>query len=313
MLSRIADSLFWLSRYMERAEGLLRVTSTHYILSLDKDVNGPLTWQQVLETFTTCNENEIAGITHNTGAALQKLLTDTTNSNSLKVIIGRARENARGIQDYVTKEVWEEVNSVYHLVQQPSLNKRLSDYEAADVLDMFTRHSVLYTGITDITMARGIGWSFMNLGKYIERCLETIILTNKQYQLIHYKVDEMKDIMLWRHLLMSLSGYELHLKTYRSSLYNHDVLHQVLFNEEFPHSVVYSLGRIDRHLQDVTRKNTSDENAALMRCFGRLYSKVKHTDLEVLNNHNLQQFLEELRNDLLHFTKLLSQNFFSYA
>lgn len=313
MLSRIADSLFWLARYMERAEGLLRVTSTHYILSLDKDVNGPLTWKPVLETFTSCTDAEMDAIALNTGDALKKLLTDTSNSNSLKVIITKARENARGIQDYITKEVWEEVNSFYHLIHQPSLDKRLSNYEAADILDLFTRHSVLYTGITDITMARGIGWGFMNLGKYIERCLETIVLTNKQYQRINYRMDEIKDIMLWRHLLMSLSGYELHLKTYRSSLYNHDVLHQVSFNEDFPHSIVYSMGRIDRHLQDVTRKNISEETAALMRCFGRLYSKVKNTDLDVLNNDNLQQYLEDLRNDLLYFTTLLSQKFFSYA
>lgn len=313
MLSRIADSLFWLARYMERAEGLLRVTSTHYSLALDKDVNGVLTWQPVLETFTGATADEIAEIAHHTGPALMKLLTDTSNSNSLKTIIGKARENARGIQDYITKEVWEEVNSFYHLINQPSLDRRLRTYEAADVLQEFTRHSVLYTGITDITMARGKGWAFMNLGKYIERCLETIILTNKQYELNYYKVNEIKDIMQWRYLLISLSGYELHLKTYRSSLYNHDVLHQVLFNEDFPHSVIYSLGRIDRHLQDVTKNSISEENAALHRNFGRLYSKVKHTDLEVLNNDTLQPFLKELRHDLLDFTHLLTQKFFSYA
>ncbi|HJT74054.1 MAG TPA: alpha-E domain-containing protein [Chitinophaga sp.] len=313
MLSRIADSLFWLARYMERAEGLLRVSSTHYSLSLDKDVNGELTWQPVLETFTSATTSEIREIAHHTGPALMKLLTEANNNNSLKAIIGRARENARGIQDYITKEVWEEVNSFYHLINQPLLDRRLLTYEAADVLQEFTRRSVLYTGITDITMARGTGWAFMNLGKYIERCLETIVLTNKQYELNYYKVNEIKDIMQWRHLLMSLSGYELHLKTYRSSLYNHDVLHQVLFNEDFPHSVIYSLGRIDRHLQDVTRKSFSEENAALQRNFGRLYSKVKHTDLEVLNDDTLQPFLEELRQDLLHFTHLLSQKFFSYA
>lgn len=313
MLSRIADSLFWLARYMERAEGLLRVTATHNLLSLDKDVNGPLTWRPVLETFTSSGEEEIKAIEGNTGAALKKLLTDTANHNSLKSIIGKARENARGIQDYITKEVWEEVNSFYHLINQPALDHRLSNYEAADILDTFTRHSVLYTGITDITMARGIGWGFMNLGKYIERCLETIVLTDKQYSVNRYKVDEIKDIMQWRHLLMSLSGYELHLKTYRSYQYTHDVLHQVLFNEDFPHSVIYSLGRIDRHLQDVTKGHISEENAALIRNFGRLHSKVKHLEIDDLNNQTLQPFLAELRHDLLHFTNLLSQKFFSYA
>ncbi|QHS59620.1 alpha-E domain-containing protein [Chitinophaga agri] len=313
MLSRIADSLFWLARYMERAESLLRVTSTHNLLSLDKDVNGPLTWKPVLETFTSASSEEISSITHNSGAALKKLLTDTANHNSLKSIIGKARENARGIQDYITKEVWEEVNSFYHLINQPSVDNRLSNYEAADILDLFTRHSVLYTGITDITMARGTGWGFMNLGKYIERCMETIVLTDKQYALNQYRVDDAKDIMHWRHLLMSLSGYELHLKTYRSYQYTHDVLHQVLFNEDFAHSVIYSLGRIDRHLQDVTKGHISEENAVLIRNFGRLYGKVKHLEIDDLNNKTLQPFLDTLRHDLLQFTTLLSQKFFSYA
>lgn len=309
MLSRIADSLFWLARYMERAEGLLRVTATHYLLSLDKDVNGALSWQPVLETFTNATPAEIEDTKHHAGGALKILLTSSTNHNSLKVLIGKARENARGIQDYITKEVWEEVNSFYHLVNQATLDKRLSSYEAADMLDLFTRHSVLYTGITDITMARGTGWAFMNLGKYIERCSETIVLTNKHYQMNQYKVSGSKDVMQWRQLLMSLSGYELHLKTYRSTADNHDVLHQVLFNENFPHSVVYSLGRIDRHLQEVNRQ----DQAALNRRFGRLMSKVKYTDLDSLDNDTLEPYLADLRGDVLQFTRQLTQQFFSYA
>lgn len=292
---------------------MLRVVSTHYILSFDKDVSGNLTWKPVLEMFSGMPEEEITAIENNTGEVLQKLITDMGNTNSLKTIMGRARENARGVQDHLTKEVWEEVNSVYHLMNQPGISKQLAGDQAMEVLDLFTRHSVLYNGITHITMARGTGWSFMNLGKYIERCLEAIVLINKQYQLIHYNFDEVRDIMQWRYLLMSLSGYELHLKTYGSSNYNHNVLHQVLFNEEFPHSVLYSLSRIDRHLKEVARGNDSESNAALLRCFGRLYSKVRYTDMETLNPQTLQQFLEEIRLDLLYFTKRLVQHFFSYA
>lgn len=298
---------------MERADGMLRVVSTHYILSFDKDVSGNPTWKPVLEMFSTMPEEEITVIESNTGLVLQKLISDTENTNSLKMILHRARENARGVQDHITKEVWEEVNSVYHLMNQPGISNRLTGDKAMEVLDLFTRHSVLYNGITHITMARGTGWSFMNLGKYIERCLEAIVLINKQYQLIQYNYDEVKDIMQWRYLLMSLSGYELHLKTYGSSNYNYNVLHQVLFNEEFPHSVLYSLSRIERHLKEVASGNSSENNAALLRCFGRLYSKVRYKDMESLNPQTLQQFLEEIRLDLLQFTKQLTQHFFSYA
>ncbi|GAA0548749.1 alpha-E domain-containing protein [Chitinophaga japonensis] len=313
MLSRIADALFWMNRYMERAGGLLRAVSTHYILSLDKDVYGSYSWRQVLETFSSATPEEITAMEFNTGAALKNLITDTTNNNSLKTIVGRARENARGVQDHITKEVWEEVNAIYHLMNQPSLDQRLNSYEAAEVMNLITRHTVLYTGVTDITMSRGPGWSFMNLGKYAERCLETIVLTNREYQRIQYNLDDVQDIMQWRYLLYSLSGYELHLKTYRSANYNYNVLHQVLFNDNFPHSVAHSLGRMERRLQEVIRSNPSSDNASLMRCFGRLISRVRYTDLETLNNDTLRQFLEEIRQELLHFNKRLGQQFFSYA
>ena len=313
MLSRIADALFWLNRYMERADGLLRVVGTHYILTLDKDVHGNLTWKPVLETFTTANEQEIASIENNTEASLKKLLIDTANHNSIKVIVSRARENARGVQDHITKEVWEEVNSVYHVVNQPSLEHRLSGYQALEVIDLFVKHSVLYTGVTDITMPRGIGWSFMNLGRYVERSFETLVLAKEKFEQIEYNLDEPHDIIQWRQLLLSLSGYELHLKTYRTNNYNKNVLHQVFFNEDFPHSVIYSLSRINRYLQDIVTDNHAADHSLLLRSFGRLYSKVKYTDWDSLNHQALETFLNEVHEGLVEFNTLLGQIFFSYS
>src|ERR1700712_5869815 len=116
MLSRIADSLFWLNRYMERADGILRLASTHFILSLDKDTGGSTTWRPVLEIFTDTPDKEMLELENDTEAALSRMLLDATNPNSLLVIVNKARENARGAQDHITKEVWEEVNQLYHLV-----------------------------------------------------------------------------------------------------------------------------------------------------------------------------------------------------
>ncbi len=313
MLSRIADSLFWLNRYMERADGLLRVAYTHYNLSLDKGILGSRTWRPVLEIFTHCSEEEIVDIENNTGAALEKLLLDTNNQNSLKAIVTRARENARGAQDHITKEVWEEVNSVYHLINQPSLKEKLYSSEALHIIDVFSKHTTMYTGVTDITMPRGIGWSFMNVGKYVERCFETIIMVDKQFAQIGYDCNGVNDILQWRYLLLGLSGYELHLKTYRSTNYNRNVLHQVLFNQDFPHAVLYSLSRLDRYLKDIARENSTAENTALLRSLGRLHSSVKFMDPDTLNNLTLQQFLEDIKNGLQDFSIQLGQVFFSYS
>ena len=311
MLSRIADSLFWLNRYMERADCLLRVLYIHYRLSLDKDVKENKTWKPVLEMFVLDGGYDIAALENNTQNTLECLLTNTSNSNSLKTILNRARENARGVQDHITKEVWEEVNQMFHLINHPSVPHQLNDYEALKVIELFTKHCVAYTGITEITMSRGTGWDFMNHGRYIERCLQTIVITDKQLQQVSVGGNEANDILQWRYLLLCLSGYEMHLKIYRTPNYNYNVMHQVVLNENFTRSVIYSLRHIHIYLKRVANKQDEESNN-LLRRFGRLYSKVEFMELNTLSSSNLQPFLSEVKNDLLEFNRLFNQHFFSY-
>ena len=313
MLSRIADSLFWINRYMERSDGILRLVYVHYSLSLDKDVNRNLSWKPVLEMFTGMKEDEITKLDDNPGLVLKKILIDTTNTNSLKVLVNKARENARGVQDHITKEVWEQINGMYHLVNQPSVLNRISNYQGPEVIEIFQKQCVMYAGITEITMSRGMGWQFMNLGKFVERCLQTILLTEKQLELLDREETEVSDILQWRYLLLSLSGYELHLKTYRTADHYYNALHQVILNENFTRSIIYSLKHIDYCLNYITTLNKNEETNNLLRCFGRLYNKVKYMELKEFDNATLKPFLNELKNELLEFSTKLAQHFFSYS
>jgi uncharacterized alpha-E superfamily protein len=313
MLSRIADSMFWLNRYMERSDVLLRGVKTNYILLLDKDVNQHLSWRPLLRIFTNSDEEQIKALQDDSDAALQLLLLDIKNQNSLKVIITKSRENARGMQDHITKEVWEQVNLIYHLVNQPASGLQLKGFEAIKTIDRLTQECILYNGVTDTTMPRGMGWNFMNLGKYIERCLLTIEMTDNYFDLIHYQLEDEKDILQWRPLLLSLSGYELHLKTYRNNNHNRNTLHQVLFNEDFTRSVLYTLLRIDKYFKEVIKNNNGEEKEALAKYLGRLVSKVQYTDFEFFSQLTLQEFLYDIRKDLVEFSKQLAQYFFSYS
>ena len=195
MLSRLADSLFWLNRYMERADGLLRAMKTTYILSLDKGINSNLTWRPLLEIFTVLPQEDIILLENDTNATLHYLLTDTTNTNSLKAILTKARENARGVQDYISKEVWEQVNQMYHMANNPGLDANLTGYDALGTIENFSSSSLLFMGVIDITMPRGLGWSFMNLGRYIERCSQTAELVDRQYHEINYDLEHTIDII----------------------------------------------------------------------------------------------------------------------
>ena len=297
---------------MERTQSVLRVVRSHYIISLDNDAIGNTTWKPILEIFAQLPEVEIAHIEKQPGAVLKKILIDSNNPNSIKTIVARARENARGVQNHITKELWEAVNSMYHLTNKPYLDQKLSGPEALEVVDQLMGQSVLYAGIADITMQRGTGWDFMKLGKYLERSMETIVITDKQCQLFGYDMRQERDITQWRFLLMSLAGYEVYLKTYRTFKHNNSILHQMLLNDDYPHSVIFSLTRLSRYLRDVIKGNDTEEKLALMRTFGRLYSKIKYMDPERLETMDLQAFFKELRNDLLVFHNQLEKVFFSY-
>jgi uncharacterized alpha-E superfamily protein len=206
MLSRVADNLFWLTRYMERTDGLVRTLRNFYILSFEKDVNDNKGYQPLLSCFTSLSPGSVEYMSTQGGTMLNYLVTETGNISSVKVLLSKARENARGSQDKITKELWEQINSMYHYINQPFLVDKLNGPDALDVIENLHTQTLLYNGVVDSTMPRGLGWNFMNTGKYIERCLQTLDLTEWYLKQIDYKI-EGGDTHFWRHLLLSLSLY----------------------------------------------------------------------------------------------------------
>lgn len=312
MLSRIADSLFWLNRYMERNDCLVRVIRTNYILSFDSDQRTDFSWKDVIHLFSYDPE-AADSYGDSAAAALQYLVADTKNLNSIKVLVTRARENARGVQDYITKELWEQVNQLYHIVNHPAIGERITGSHSMEVMDLLEQNNTLFYGVTDSTMPRGQGWQFMNLGKFIERCMLTIDTILAHSQKIDHQLDTPKDILFWRNLLLSLSGYELYLKTYTRDQYNLNVIDHVIFNKNFPRSLIYSLFRIRRYLNEIADHTPIEGSVKLQKQLGRLCSKVEFTDLSSIKQEGLPQFLSSLRNDLNEFSKQLTQIYFSYA
>jgi len=313
MLSRIADGLFWLNRYMERSDCMMRVIRTNYISSFDIGNANNLSWKDVACTFSHSPEGIPEEKLEDTASALKFLVADIKNLNSLKVIISKARENARGVQDNITKEVWEHVNSVYHIVNEPDLEKKLAGSRALELIDLLDQNITLFYGVTDSTMPRGQGWSFMNLGKFIERCLLSIETSYVHFTKIDHQLDMAQDILFWRNLLLSLSGYELYLKTYTRGQHTMNVVDHVIFNKNFPRSLIYSLQRIGRYLDEVIEETKMEGSETLQKSFGRICSKVEFADMNMIKNIGLPQFLHSLRQDLADFSNQLTRIYFSYA
>ncbi|MBC7946896.1 MAG: alpha-E domain-containing protein [Chitinophagaceae bacterium] len=313
MLSRIADSLFWLNRYMERSDCMMRVIRTNYILSFDIGNTNNFSWMDVASTFSHTPEGINPEEVKDTASALKFMITDTKNLNSIKVMITKARENARGVQDNITKEVWEQVNQLYHIVNAPDLDTRLKGARSIELIDLLDQNNTLFYGVTDSTMPRGQGWAFMNLGKYIERCLLTIETAYAHFKKIEHQLDSVQDILFWRNLLLSLSGYELYLKTYTRDQHTMNVVDHVILNKHFPRSLNYSLTRINRYLHDVMEESKMEGSENLQKSFGRICSKVEFADINMIKEMGLPQFLHSLRSELVQFSNQLTRIYFSYA
>lgn len=313
MLSRIADNLFWLHRYMERADGLILTLRNTYILSFDIDLYGDHGYRPLLETYTAAEDNILDQLEKDIPGLLKFVVCNNSNPNCMRTLISKARENARGSQDKITKELWEQVNGMYHYLQNPVMADRLLEPAALSNIDYLQQQCLLYNGIVDSTMPRGLGWCFMNIGKYIERCLQTINLTDSYFAAIDYNLEGTEDLLYWRRLLLSLSGYELYLKNNRGSAHSRQILSQVIVSKHFPRSVLYSLLRIEKYLADVTTDNPVREVLALQKQFGRLRSLVEYTDVNMVQQANLKDLLEVIRRQTWDFSTNLSKVFFSYT
>jgi uncharacterized alpha-E superfamily protein len=313
MLSRIADNLFWLNRYMERVDALARSTRYFYILGFDTWEGETLGYAPLLKCFTSASPQHILEVQHSPQAVLQWVIADGSNPNSLKALVGKARENARASQDKITKEVWEQVNALYHFIRGESIGTQLAGEGALPVLDKLEKECLLYHGIIDATMPRGLAWEFMNIGRFLERSLLTIDFLQAYLEPMHYNLQANDDMLYWRRLLYALSGYELYLKTNRGSQHTKQVIYQAIMNNHFPHSILYSLQRANKYVDAVLEQNAQPAAEKLGKQFGRLKSPVEFMDLATLDGETLHAMLAGLRRQILDFSMDFSKIYFSYT
>lgn len=310
MLSRIAESLYWMRRYAERADGILRVLRINFITSLDH--NPDFSWDPTLRMVTTLDEAGIQALAQDSDAVLRYVICSRENPNSIRNIAARARENARGIQDHVTKEVWESLNAFYHQVNGPEVEAAIERKEQIVMLGTLLNHCLLFFGVSDVTMPRGQGWNYMNIGKFIERGIQTADMLETRFGKINYDLNNPSDLPHWRNLLLSLSGYELYLKRYHSGLQSRNVAELAILNPEFPRSILYCSARLERTMQEMAQENLS-ATPQLRKIAGRLHSKVAYTDIESISQTGLHRFLSDLRLDFHLFHDALSKTYFSYS
>ncbi len=310
MLSRVADSLYWMSRYMERTDGILRMLRINYASSQD-DVQ-EFSWKPVLRIFTYLDEERAAAIAHRSRTVLQYMVTDKENSNSVLNIVTHARENARSVQDHITKELWQCLNDFYHTIRDEQLVRGLHTDDPVSILDVLVRQGLLYYGIMDITMARGEGYAFINIGKFLERGVQSADILDIKFSDLQYDFTR-TDTTYWKYLLLSISGYELYLKTYRSGFDARNVVEQIVLNRDFPRSILYSVNRLQLHFERLKGERNREAYQKIDFMIGKIHSRVKYSTVDSILHQGLHAYLNSVKEELYEVGNAFNQHYFAYT
>ncbi len=308
MLSRVADSVFWMARYMERTNGMLRILRTNYISSQDevKDFN----WQTLLRSHSDASPEEMQALENNSIKCLHHILLDRNNGASVFNNITRARENARAVQDHITKEVWQCLNDYYHLIRTKEINTQVQSGDPVTALDSLIHHGMLYHGTVDITMARGEAFNYLNIGKFLERAVLSADMLNIKLTELNYDLQHRVEVTALRYLLYSLSGYELYLKTHRGNFQTDYVLEQVVHNEQFPHSILYCLKQLCRYFERLETESLPESYKQLEFLIGRATNSVRYSAISPADSEGLKTFLQQIRQELLGIAAAFNQYYF---
>ena len=308
MLSRVADSVFWMARYMERTNGMLRILRTNYISSQDEVKD--FSWQTLLRNYSDAPPEEIKAIGNQSVKVLEHLLLDKNNGSSVFNNITRARENARAVQDHITKEVWQCLNDYYHLIRDTKIHQQVKTGDPVTALDALIYHGMLYHGTVDITMARGEGFNYLNIGKFLERAILSADMLNIKLTELDYNLQQPVEATALRYLLYSLSGYEFYLKTHRGNFQADLVLQQIIYNDSFPHSVAYCLKQLFRYFERLETESLPESYKELEFLIGRVMNNVKYSTINTEDGENLKKFLQQTRQELFGIAAAFNQYYF---
>lgn len=307
MLSRVANNLIWLERYMERGSGILSLLKVNYFAN--QDAPELFSWTPIIENYNT---SDFDFRTEDAIESIQFMVFDAKNPNSLLNLVTKARENARSVQEHISRELWVCVNNYYLFLTATDLPKQLYAQDPIQFLDRLKGYHLIYNGNTDTTQERGSSYYFMNVGKYLERVILISDFTALKLAEIANTTDRLEQDLYWKNLLLSVGGYRLYLKTYKSSFEANNFIELIFQNKLFPRSLYYCINKLGRHINQLIITNELEKNNTEF-LLGKLESDIKYTTIESINEQGLDNFIEKIKEDIKNISFSINTVYFSHS
>ncbi len=312
MLSRVADSIYWLNRYVERAENVARFIDVNLNLMLDYPLGLTEQWKPLVLTtgdLPLFQERYGQATAEN---VIQFLSFDSDYSNSILSCLQVARENARSIREIISREMWEQVNAFYLMVKEAAQGQSLSELH-----EFFTEvktASHLFAGVMDATMAHNEGWHFGQIGRLLERADKTARILDVKYFILLPSVKDVGttlDELQWMALLKSASAYEMYRKRGLHRITPKGVAEFLILDREFPRSVEFCLLQAEGSLRQITGTPVGTWRNPMERALGRLRSDLDYLTIEDIMQTGLHEFLDHLQSQMNGVGEKIFETFFT--
>ncbi|HEX8552813.1 MAG TPA: alpha-E domain-containing protein [Abditibacteriaceae bacterium] len=304
MLSRVADNLFWMARYFERAENTARLIDVNINVMLDMGHalenagSGAPYWNPIVRIASPFDDFRASYPKTTADAAIEWLAFGANNPNSIVSCIGAARENARAIRGAISTEMWEQINTFY-LDLQGSDIARVRREGAHSFFRDVRLASTLFQGITDLTLPRDEGWNWIQIGKYLERADATSRLLDVKYHILLPSLEEVGgpiDNVQWIAVLKSCSAYEAYQRRYVARISPSRVAEFLVLDRKFPRSVRFCFDSLHRALREVSIEHGANEDSAAEMAAARVRKMLAETTMSGIIKFGLHQYLLQIEN-----------------
>ena len=312
MLSRVASSIYWLNRYIERAENYARFVEVNLNLSLDLPRGTAEQWEPLVAT-TGDYEMFLERYEKATKeTVIHFLLADPANPSSILSCLIAARENARSVREIIPTEMWEQVNRFYLMVTDAVAHGMSSHNLHTFLVDVKTA-SHLLLGVADATMSHGEGWHFARLGRLLERADKTSRILDVKYFILLPPATDVGtpfDILQWSDLLKSASALEMYYKRYGRIAPN-DVAAFPILDPTFPRAIRYCLIKGEDSLHAISGSDRGSYQNPAEKRLGRLRAELDFADIEDCIAVGLHEFVDQFQAQLNHVGEAISDTFFT--
>lgn len=310
MLSRVANSVYWMARYIERAENVARFIHVNQHLMLDLPLDEADQWDPLVSV--TGDEADFAARYGEPTAqdVIHFLSFDPLNPNSIYTCICNARENARTIRETISSEMWEQINQMYLMV------RAAAGAETPEATDQFYSSvktaSHLFEGLSAATMSHNEAWHFLRLGRLCERADKTARIVDVKYFMLLPHVDYVGmpyDTILWSALLKSASAYEMYHKRYHK-VQPLQVAEYLILDRDFPRSVYACLTLAEHSLATISGSPPNTITNIAERRMGRLRAELGYAQIDEITTAGLHEYLDQLQAKLNSVGDAIFETFF---